>query len=129
MQLNDIRNDAADQQRGKWFELLDPVDGKKTSLRVKLAGPDSETQNAARLFVADELSALAASEGVVTAAARDRVRLESPARCILDWEVREDDQPVPFSQSNVMRLLRAASWVQAQIDSFAADRSAFRGVV
>ncbi|MFD1341463.1 hypothetical protein [Litorisediminicola beolgyonensis] len=127
MQLDDIRAFSADQERGHWFDLLDPVTAKATGIRVKLAGPDSEVQNRARLRLADDLSEVADAKGLVSAEARERCRLESLARCVLAWEITEDGQPVPFTHANVLRLLKAATWVQAQIDAFASDRAAFRG--
>ncbi|SDY18302.1 hypothetical protein [Citreimonas salinaria] len=126
MQLDEIRAFSADQERGHWFDLADPVTGKATGIRVKLAGPDSVTQNKARLQLADDLSAVADAEGRVTAEQREAARIDSLARCILDWEVREDGNPVSFTHANAVRLLKAASWVQAQIDAFASDRAAFR---
>lgn len=127
MQLDDIRSNAADQERGVWFDLADPVTGEVTGIRVKLAGPDSETQNKARLALADELAELADADGRVTAEARERARVNSLAKCVLAWEISEDDQPVPFTHGNVVRLLRAAHWVQVQVDSYASDRAAHRG--
>ncbi|EPX85376.1 hypothetical protein [Salipiger mucosus] len=126
MQLDDIRAFSADQERGAWFDLLDPVTGGQTGIRMKLAGPDSEIQNRARLRLADDLSEVADAEGRVTAEARERARIESLARCVLAWEISEDGEPVPFTQANVVRLLKAAAWVQAQVDGFASDRAAFR---
>ncbi|MGR3494077.1 hypothetical protein [Citreimonas sp.] len=126
MQLDDIRAFSADQERGHWFDLADPVTGKPTGIRVKLAGPDSVTQNKARLQLADDLSAVADAEGRVTAEQREAARIDSLARCILDWEIREDGNPVPFTHANAVRLLKAAAWVQAQIDAFASDRAAHR---
>lgn len=126
MELNDIRDFSADQERGQWFELADPVTGKATSLRLKVAGPDSEVQNRARLKLADDLADVADAEGRVSAEARERARIDSLARCVLAWEVTEEGKPVPFNHSNIVRLLRAAAWVQAQVDSFASDRAAFR---
>lgn len=127
MQLDDIRAFTADQERGAWFDLRDPVTGDKTGIRVKLAGPDSETQNRARLRLADDLAEVADAEGRVTAEARERARIDSLARCVLAWEISEDDQPLPFTHANVVRFLRAAAWVQAQVDALASDRAAFRG--
>ena len=98
----------------------------KTGIRVKVAGPDSEVQNRARLRLADDLSELANSEGRVSAEARESVRVDSLARCVLDWEISEAGQPVPFNHANILRLLKAANWVQAQIDAFASDRASFR---
>ena len=126
MQLDDIRAFSADQERGSWFDLLDPVTGKATGVRLKLAGPDSEAQNRARLRLADDLSEVADADGRVSAEARERARIDSLARCVLAWEISEDGQPLPFTHANVVRLLKAAAWVQAQVDAFASDRAAFR---
>ena len=126
MQLDDIRAFSTDQERGAWFDLLDPVTGQPTGIRLKVAGPDSETQNRARLRLADDLTDVADAEGRVSAEARERARIDSLARCVLAWEISEDGQPVPFTHGNIVRLLKAAAWVQAQVDSFAPDRAAHR---
>ena len=125
-QLDDIRSFSADQERGAWFDVADPITGQPTGIRVKVAGPDSETQNRARLKLADDLSGLADAEGKLTAENRNRARLDCLAACVLAWDIMEDGEPVPFTHGNVLRLLKSADWVQAQIDSFAADRSAHR---
>lgn len=126
MQLNDILSDAEDQDRGRWFDLRDPVTGEATGIRLRLAGPDSATQARARLKMVDELAEAADDEGRVSAEAREKCRLNSLARCVLGWEIEEDGAPVPFTHKNVVRLLRAAAWVHAQVDAFAGDRAAFR---
>lgn len=127
MQLNDIEAEAQDHDRGREFELLDPVTGKPTGITLRIAGPDSATQARARLAMVDELAAGADDEGRVNAAAREKARLNTLARCVLGWDIKEDGEPVPFNHANVVRLLRAALWVQAQVDAFASDRAAFRG--
>lgn len=127
MQLNDIEADAQDQDRGRDFPLLDPVTGKATGITLRIAGPDSATQARARLQLVDDLAAVADDDGRIGAAAREKARLNCLARCVLGWDVKEDGQPVPFTHANVLRLLRAAAWVQAQVDGFASDRAAFRG--
>lgn len=126
MQLNDILANAEDQDRGQWFDLADPVTGKPTGIRFLVAGPDSATQARARVKLVDELAELADPDGRISAEARDKVRLNNLARCVLGWEIHEDGQPVPFNHANVLRVLKAAAWVQAQVDSFAADRAAHR---
>lgn len=126
MQLDDIRNFTADQERGAWFDLLDPVSGQPTGIRFKLAGPDSETQNRARLRLADDLADVADADGRVSAEARERVRIDSLARCILDWEISEGDEPLPLTHANALRVLKASHWLQAEVDAFASDRGAFR---
>lgn len=127
MQLNDILADAQDQDRGRDFDLLDPVTGKATGITLRIAGPDSATQARARLQLADDLAEAADDMGRVSAKDREKARLNCLARCVLGWDVKEDGEAVPFTHANVLRLLRAAAWVQAQIDGFASDRGAFRG--
>ena len=127
MQLNDILADAQDQDRGREFGLVDPVTGKPTGIALRIAGPDSATQARARLQMVDDLAAMADDEGRVDAAGREKARINTLARCVLGWDIKEDGEPVPFNHANVVLLLRAASWVQAQVDAFASDRAAFLG--
>ncbi len=126
MQLNEIIADAQDQDRGRELELSDPVTGKPTGIKLRIAGPDSATQNRAKLVLADSMAMVAGPDGRVSAEQRERLRIECLAACVLGWEIQEDDEQVPFSQANVVRLLAASNWVQAQVDSFASDRAAFR---
>lgn len=126
MQMNDILADAQDQDRGREFELHDPVTGQPTGIRLRIAGPDSATQNRARLQLSDDLAEMADPTGRVSAADREKLRIKCLAACVLGWEIEEEGQPVPFSQANVIRLLNAA-WVQAQVDDFASNRTASRG--
>lgn len=127
MQLNDIEADAQDQDRGRDFPLLDPVTGKATGITLRIVGPDSATQARARLQMGDELAEAADDKGHVSAAAREKARLNSLARCVLGWDVKEDGQSVPFTHANVLRLLRAATWVPAQVDGNPARRPAHGG--
>lgn len=127
MQLNDILADAQDQDRGRDFDLLDPVSGKPTGITLRIAGPDSATQARARLQMVDDLAEMADADGRVSAADREKARLNTLARCVLGWDVKEDGKPVPFNHASVVRLLKAAQWVQQQVDGFASDRAAFRG--
>jgi hypothetical protein len=127
MQLNDILMSSQDQDRGREFELLDPVSGKATGIKLRIAGPDSATQSRARLQVTDDLADAADDDGRIDAAAREKARLNCLARCVLGWEIEEDGEPLPFNHANVVRLLKAAAWVHAQVDTFAGDRAAFRG--
>lgn len=126
MQLNEAEAFSADQDRGAWLDLADPVTGKPTGMKVLVAGPDSATQARARLALVDDLTAATDLEGRVSAADRELCRLNNLARCVVGWEMQADGQPVPFNHAAVLRLLRAGVWVQAQIDAFASDRRAFK---
>lgn len=127
MPLDQIINAARDQEKGAWLDLADPIEGKPVGIRLRIAGPDSETAHRSRLHLADELSAMAGPDGRVSAEAREKCRMASLAAVVLDWECEEEGQPVPFTTANVLRLL-SVLWVEEQVDGFAADRSNFRAV-
>lgn len=127
MDLSEIAAGVADQDRGAWLELVDPVSGVPIGIRFRLAGPDSETQRRAQLKLGDELAEVADLDGRVTAEQRERARIDCLARCVLDWEVEEEGEPVPFTHRNVVRVLRLGRWLQEQVDAFAADRRNFMG--
>lgn len=126
MTLDDILANVADQDRGREFELADPIDGTPTGIKLWIVGPDSETAHRARLALADELAEMADANGRVTAEQREKARLNCLARHVLRWDVKEEGKPVPFNTANLLRLLKV-HWVQEQVDAFAADRAAHRG--
>ncbi len=127
MTLEDILANVADQDRGKEFELADPVTGQPTGIRLWIVGPDSETAHRARLALSDELAEMADHDGRVSAENREKARLNCLARHLIRWEITEDGEPVPFNHKNVLRLLRV-QWVQEQVDAFAGNRAAHREV-
>jgi hypothetical protein len=124
MQLDDIFANARDQDRGAVLDLVDPVEGKPTGLKLWVAGPDSETAHRARLQLADDMADMADASGRVAADKRETARRACLAAHVLRWEVTEEDKPVPFSTANVVRLLKV-HWVEQQVDAFAADRRNF----
>lgn len=125
LDLATIRANAADQERGAWLDLRDPVTGASTGIRLRIAGPDSATQRRAQLALADRLAELADTDGRVSSKDRETARQEALAACVLSWEVVEHGKPLGFSTANVLRLLRAARWLEVQVDAFAGDRAAF----
>lgn len=127
MDLSDIAAGVEDQERGRELEIVDPVSGVPVGIKFRIAGPDSETQHRARLKLADELAEMADADGRVTAEQREKARINALARCVLGWTIEEDGQSIPFNHRNVVRVLRLALWLQAQVDGFAADRRNFMG--
>ena len=127
MDLRDVSAWSQDQDRGRELEIADPVTGRPTGMVFRIAGPDSATQRRAQLQLVDDLAELAGPDGRISAENRERARIDCLARCVLGWAIVEDGQPVPFTHQNVVRVLRMARWLQAQVDAFASDRAAFRG--
>ncbi|SKA26399.1 hypothetical protein [Consotaella salsifontis] len=128
MTLDDILHNVADQDKGREFQLVDPVTGAPTGIKLWIVGPDSDTANRARIGLYDELAEMADADGKVSAENREKARLNCLARHVLRWEIVEDGQPVPFTTANLLRLLKV-QWCQAQVDAFASDRVAHRGNV
>lgn len=126
MDLSDILANAADQDKGRELVVVDPWNGRPIGMTMRIAGPDSDTQKRARIAMMDELADMARPDGSVSAEMRELARLNSLARCVLGWDVNEAGAPVPFNHKNVVRALKAATWLQAQVDAFAGDRANFR---
>ena len=126
MTLTDLEMAQADHERGRWFDLRDPVDGEPTGIRLRIAGPDSLTQRRAELRMVDQLAEAADPQGRVSAERREAIRLDALAAVVLDWELPGEDGPTPLTQANILRLLNAARWVREAVDAFAADRTAYR---
>lgn len=125
MQLDDIRANLTDQDKGRVLDLAEPFTGKLTGMRFWIVGPDSDTARRAQLALVDELAEAADSDGRVSAADREKARLNCLARHVLRWEGIEDGgQPLSFSTKNLLVLLRV-QWVQVQVDAFAGDRRNF----
>jgi hypothetical protein len=129
MTLDEIHSNLADQDRGRWLEVVDPWEGKPTGLRLLVAGPDSQVQHKARIAMMDELSDAADGEGKVTFEHREKSRLNCLARCVINWDVASDfGLNAKFGHAAVVKLLQVA-WVQQQADAFAGDRVHFRSEV
>ena len=126
MTLDQILENIADQDRGRPLDIADPWTGQPIGMIWHIAGPDSNTQHRARIEMMDELTALAAPDGTVSAADREAARLNCLAKVVLRWEFANGLEPVAFSQANILRFLRAGTWLQQQVDAFAGNRAAFR---
>lgn len=124
MQLNDVLNNAIDQDKGRVLDLADPFSGELTGMKLWIVGPDSDTARRAALALSDELVALADDDGRVSAEHREKARINALAKHVLRWDVTEDGKAVPFNTKNILTLLRV-NWVQAQVDGFAGDRRNF----
>ena len=92
-------------------------------MRFRVAGPDSQTQRRAELHLADHLAEIADENGRVSAEPREKARIAALAACVLDWEVEQDGEALPFNTANVIRVLRAAKWIETQVDGFASNRT------
>lgn len=126
MTLDEINSNLVDQDKGRWLEVVDPWDGKPTGLRLLIAGPDSETQNKARIAMMDELAAAADADGKASFEAREKARINCLARCVINWDIAADfGLNAKFGHAAVVKVLQVA-WIQQQADAFAADRANFR---
>ncbi|MDP9559759.1 UNVERIFIED_ORG: hypothetical protein J2740_000929 [Rhizobium nepotum] len=126
MKYDDLSANLADQERGRWLDIVDPWDGKPLGLRLLVAGPDSDTQRKARVEMADKLAEAADVDGKVSFETREKLRIYCLARCVLGWDLAASfGLEAQFGQVGVIKLLRFA-WLEQQLDTFAGDRSKFR---
>lgn len=126
MTLEQITANLVDQDKGRWLEVVEPWEGKPTGLRLLIAGPDSQTQNKARIAMMDELAASADVDGRASFEARERARINCLARCVLNWDIAADfGLDAKFGHAAVVKVLQVA-WIQQQADAFAGDRTNFR---
>lgn len=125
MDLSEVIKSAEAQDAGHVFELLDPVSGDPTGLKLRIVGPDSKVAKDARLAVEKEVARLSARRGGITAEDRDRLMEDLYATLVIGWDVKEKGKAVPFSKEALLRLLRAGTWVRAQVDAFAGDRGPY----
>ena len=124
MDLSEILAAADDQGKGRWFDLLHPVDGRPVAVKLRIAGPDSRVQAEAMALMTDELAEAAAFDGRVRGVDREECHRRFLARCVVDWQAAEGGKPVPFGFAAVVKLLSVA-WVKAQVDTFAAARALY----
>lgn len=124
MNLTQLLENVADQDKGAELNLPDPVTGEPTGMKLWLVGPDSDTARRAEIAMADDLAEMADDRGMVNGEQRAKARLQALARLVVRWEVADDDGPVAFNQKNLITLLRV-SWVRQTVEGFAADRANF----
>lgn len=129
MQMSDVINNTVDQDKGRDLDLIAPWDGSKTGMVLTIVGPDSDTARRADIAFADELAEMAdPATGMVSAENRAKAKLNALAKRVLRWDVKEDDQPVPFDHKAVLTLL-GVGWVRDQVDAFAGDHRNFKPVL
>lgn len=126
MNLDEIHGNLADQDKGRWLDIIDPWEGQKVGLRLLMVGPDSATQNRARVAMMTELADAADVDGKASFEAREKARINSLARCVLAWEIAPGfGLNATFGHAAVVKVLQVA-WIQQQADAFAGDRANFR---
>jgi hypothetical protein len=125
MDLSEIIKAADAQDKGHAFELLDPVHGEPTGVKLIVAGPDSQIAKSAREVMAKEAARLEARRGGMTSADQTRLMEDYLSAVTIGWDAKEKGKAVPFSKDAFLTLLRAGTWVRAQVDGFAGDRSPY----
>lgn len=110
------------QDRGADLVIKHPVTGESMDMTLTIAGPDSDVQRKARLQMQDELYAF---RGRPPAAEYDRMDIDRLARCVVSWNVKRDEKVVPFTFTNVVKLLGEQESVRQQVEQFSQSRAAY----
>ena len=126
MDIAKLFGSIEDQDKGKELNLLHPVTGEPTGMKLVIAGPDSRIQKDARFELADELRKISSyARGKLSAEDHDRLVVGMLAKCIISWEITENGKGLELKHVNAVRLLMAGTWVREQVDEFAASRALY----
>lgn len=126
MTFEEIQNNVEDQERGRECQLINPFDSTSAGIMLRIAGPDSRLAQRSRLELRDDLADAADGGGIVDAATREKLVLDSLAKLVVDMVADEEPgKRLVMSHSSIVRLLRV-SWIREQVDAFAGDRRNFK---
>lgn len=109
------------QTAGIWHDIVDPATGVPIGIRLKIVGPDSKAQRRLRFALEDWLQPKNnySTYKHRTAEEKDKKIVEFLAGTIIDWEIEENGKPIPCSEDNKIRVINAATWLRAQVDTLA----------
>jgi hypothetical protein len=115
--------DADEQDKGTEFEVVHPVTGEPTGIKLRIAGPYSNVQQKARNTFQDEVrkSTRISLRSTISAEEIDRMHIEFLAAIILDWNIVENGKQVPFSFRNAVQIIGSSRWLREQVDEFAGN--------
>lgn len=111
---------VAGQDRGAPLILKHPVTYEPMGVTLIVAGPDSDTARRARLKMQDEHFAF---KGRPSADEFDRMDVDRLARLVVSWTATRDGVAVPFTHTNVVKLLRDNQHVREQVETFSRLRT------
>lgn len=133
MSLTSLALDLGSLQRSDTttVEILHPVSGDATGMKVVVHGVDSPTyREADRALRNRRLHVLQHSgrASKITAEGTDKDGLELLVRCTAAWEgFTENGQPLPFSKDNARRVYEEHPWLRRQVDAAVTDAASFFG--
>jgi hypothetical protein len=110
------------QDRGADLTIRHPVTGEPMDIVLTIAGPDSNVARRAQLQFDDELMSFT---GRPPASELDRMQIDRLARSVVSWKVTRDGTSVKFTHTNVVKLLRSAEFIRAQVDAFSQNRAPY----
>ncbi len=113
---------VAGQDRGAPLTLLHPVTGEAMDIVLTIVGPDSDTARRARLQMQDELYAF---KGRPPADEYDRMDIGRLARLVVSWSAKRDGVEVPFTFTNVVKLIRDNSHIREQVEKFSRSHTPY----
>ncbi|QUS39055.1 hypothetical protein RPMA_09580 [Tardiphaga alba] len=111
---------VAGQERGAPLAIRHPVTGEAMDIVLMIVGPDSDTAKRARLKLDDEKFAFTKRP---PADEWDRMYVDYLARLVISWVAKRDGVDVPFTFTNVVKLLRDNLHVREQVTVFAQSRT------
>ena len=110
-----------------WLTINHPRTGEPTSMRIKVAGPDSETYKSIDRRVSNKrLNAIRKAKNGLTVEQLTAFDFEMIIGITLDWEkISWSGEPLPFSQDNAKMIYTEFPFIRDQVNEFAGDRANF----
>jgi hypothetical protein len=122
--ISAFEDHRAAQDRGLEVTIMD-AHGFETEIKMRIAGPDSGVQRRARHGLIERYRRLPQAERT-SESAKESFAVELLAGAVLGWSgIAEKGQALPFTHTNVVRLLTDYPWVREQVDLIAGSREAF----
>lgn len=113
------------QDAGKEFPIVGPL-REPTGILVRVCGPDSDRQSAARSKVINRRLWRQRMNHHENALSREQDDVELVASAIMDWSgIEKDGQPFPYSPKNAEYLVSSYRIFRDQIDVFSSARGLF----
>lgn len=111
------------QDRGADLTIVHPVTGEPMpEIVLTIAGPDSDVARRARIKFDDETLAF---RGRPPADELDRMYVERLARCVVGCKMTRGGKDVPFSFTEVVKLLTTFQFIREQAEAFSQSRTAY----
>jgi hypothetical protein len=125
LDLSSLKEEASAIEDGVEVKITHPVTGEETGMIVTVASYESSAVRSVQRRIANS-AMKKRKKGMPTAEDAEEGTYAIAAAAVLGWSgVTEDGEPLEFTKSNVIKVLKAWPFIAEQIDEVADDRANF----